>query len=140
MSTKKCKAVPQFPHLVGFDQLFEQITRPSRQVCYPPHNIVKVDESHYAIELAVAGFVMSNLQIDLIQRVLIVTGTPATSKKETDYIYKGLSTRSFVKKFDLADNVTVAGAKIANGILTVELKVVVPSIKATRIDIKEEAE
>ena len=135
MST--AKAIPQFPHLVGFEQLFEQITRPSRKVCYPPHNIVKVSDTQYTIELAVAGFVMKDLTIVMQDHVLVVTGTPNT-KNEVEYIYKGLSTRAFVKKFDLADNVKVKGATIAHGILTIELNVVTPSTESIQIDIKEE--
>jgi len=135
MST--AKAIPQFPHLVGFEQLFEQITRPSRKVCYPPHNIVKVNDTQYAIELAVAGFVMKDLNIELHDHVLIITGTPNV-EKSVEYIYKGLSTRAFVKKFDMADNVEVEGATIAHGILTINLNVVSPNTKSVQINIKEE--
>lgn len=138
MSTKKPRAIPQFPHLVGFDQLFEQITRPSRQLCYPPHNIVKVAESGYSIELAVAGFTMDNLKICLEDRVLNITGTPYPLMDAREYIYKGLSSRKFTKKFDLADNVEVNGASLSAGILTVKLVVTGSKSEPITIDIVEE--
>ena len=139
MTTTTARAIPQFPHLVGFDQLVETLTRPSRQACYPPHNIIKVDEQ-YAIQLAVAGYVMDELSIDLCHRVLVVTGTPNKDRlSNTEYIYKGLSTKRFAKKFDLADNVKVTGAALANGLLTITLDVVVPeATSSVKIEIEEQ--
>jgi molecular chaperone IbpA len=133
------KATSCHPHLVGFESLFDLATRQSRKVCYPPHNIVRVDEDRYVIELAIAGFVMDDLHIEKDGHVLVVSGN--TSNHEVkDYVYKGLSSRNFNKKFDLAEDVEVNGANVSNGILYIELEVITPDTAPIEIQITEDSQ
>lgn len=135
MST--AKAAPQFPYLVGFESIFDQLNRNARKVGYPPHNVIKNDEAEYTIELAVAGFTMEDLSIVLEDHTLVVEGDKEEDR-EVEYIYKGLSARSFVKRFDLAENVQVVGAHLVSGILSIELEVVTSTQDPIEIEIQGE--
>lgn len=117
-------------HAIGFDQLFEQLNRTfansKSDGNYPPHNVVKLDDTHYVIELAVAGFSESEVDIELTENVLTVKGERIKSEKETEYLHKGISTRNFIRTFPLAENVKVRGATVQNGILAIALEQIVP--------------
>jgi molecular chaperone IbpA len=115
---------------VGFDQLFDQLNRSFKSSGadqkYPPHNVVQYDESHYAIELAVAGFAEDEVSIELNKNVLTVKGEQLSPEAEITYVHKGISNRDFTRTFPLADHIEVTGAKVRNGILTISLERVVP--------------
>jgi molecular chaperone IbpA len=116
---------------IGFDQMFEQLNRTfanSKQGNYPPHNIVQVDETNYVVEVAVAGFAESEINVALADNVLTVTGEKVKNETPT-YLHQGISNRNFVRDFTLADNVEVRGAVVENGILAVQLELVVPEEK-----------
>ena len=111
---------------VGFDSLFDELERASQRqgTSYPPHNIVRLTDTSYAIELAVAGFSMSDLDIQVEKRALTVSGTcPVQSR---DYIHKGISEKKFTRTFKLAEHVEVIKATLDNGILTISLELRVP--------------
>lgn len=121
---------------VGFDHLFDELDRVARHANdnYPPHNIVKVDEHNYLIELAVAGFAQNELEIEVKDRTLIVTGEHQNRGRE--YIHKGISARKFNKTFRLSEYVQVNGADLVDGILAIGLEVVVPEeMRPRRIEI-----
>jgi molecular chaperone IbpA len=111
---------------VGFDHLFDELDRVARNANdqYPPHNIVKVDESRYLIELAVAGFSREELDVIVKDRSLRVVGKH--ENRGRDYIHRGISTKRFEKNFRLSEYVQVNGADLTDGILAIELEVVVP--------------
>lgn len=116
-------------HAVGFDRLFNEINRTwgnSRADNYPPYNIAQLDDTHYVIEVAVAGFAENEIDVEIKDSTLFVKGTK--EKKDTDVLYthKGISTRNFERTFTLADNVEVKGATVKNGILAIALEHVVP--------------
>jgi molecular chaperone IbpA len=123
--------LPSFArHAIGFNRLFDEMNRSfanSRSDDkYPPYNIAKLDETHYVIELAVAGFSEEEIDIELKENSLTIKGNQPKKDQETDYIYKGISNRSFDRTFTLADNVEVRNATVQNGILTVTLEQVIP--------------
>ena len=121
---------------VGFDHLFDQLDRVARHANdnYPPHNIVKTDETKYVIELAVAGFSRNELDIEVKDRSLTVTGNHENRGRE--YIHKGISAKKFSKTFRLSEYVQVNGADLVDGILAIELEVVVPAgMRPRKIDI-----
>lgn len=129
--------------LVGFDRLFDGFeTRFANQLAtnYPPHNVVKLDETRYAIEIAVAGFKRHEINVEIEQEVLTVRGdceTPAESTSR-QYLHRGLSSRNFERSWQLAEHMVVEGAEMKDGILTVSLKYVIPEEKKARvIDIVE---
>ena len=118
-------------HAIGFDRMFEEMGRSfanSRGTDnYPPHNVVQLDETHYVIEIAVSGFAEEELDVELKDNVLTVTGEKV--KEDTpkvEYLHKGISTRNFSRNFSLAENVQVLAATVKNGILAVALERIIP--------------
>jgi molecular chaperone IbpA len=129
--------------LVGFDRLFDTFeSRFANQLStnYPPHNIVKTDDTHYQIEIAVAGFKKHEINVEVEQDMLTVRGeSEATNETLTrQYLHRGLSSRSFVRSWQLAEHMVVNGAEIKDGILTISLEYIIPEEKKARvIDIVE---
>jgi molecular chaperone IbpA len=114
---------------IGFDRMFDELNRQfanSRQDNYPPHNVVKLDDTHYVIEVAVAGFAQDEVNVELKENMLTVTGEQAKQIDEIEYLHKGISTRNFVRTFPLAEHIEVRGAKILNGILSIALEHIIP--------------
>lgn len=121
---------------VGFDHLFDELDRVARTANdnYPPHNIVKVDDHNYLVELAVAGFAEEELTIEVKDRTLYVSGEHINRGRQ--YIHKGISAKKFNRSFRLSEYVEVHGANLKDGILAIELVVVIPEEKRPRkIDI-----
>lgn len=118
---------------VGFDHLFDELDRVAKQAHdhYPPHNIVKTGESEYLIELAVAGFTQDEITIEVKDRSLTVTGEHISKGRE--YIHRGISTKKFKRTFRLSEYVQVSGADLVDGILAIQLKVVIPEEMRPRI-------
>lgn len=116
---------------IGFDGLFEQLQaleQRSKDSGYPPFNLVKYNETNYGIELAVAGFEESELEVEVENDELVIRGTnrTVTSENEAEYIHRGIAARDFVKRIKLADGVEVNTAHVKNGILTVKLEQFTP--------------
>ena len=116
-------------HAVGFDRLFNELNRTFANSKvndnYPPHNIVQIDETHYAIQLAVAGFAEDELEIEYKDNVLTIKGEQQ-QKDEYEYLHRGISRRDFTHTFSLAEHVEVKNASIQDGILSVYLERYVP--------------
>jgi molecular chaperone IbpA len=104
---------------------------------YPPHNILRLGDNDYAIQLAVTGFDKTEISVTVENNVLLVKGESMTTDYATEeYIYRGLATRDFVKEFPLAEHIEVVGAETKNGMLTIKLVRNVPeSAKPKIIDI-----
>ena len=101
---------------------------------YPPHNVVKVAEHEFLIELAVSGFAKDEIEIEQKERTLSISGKH--EKLNRDYVHQGISTKQFKRQFRLSEYVEVNGATHKDGILSVHLKVVLPEEKRPRrIDI-----
>ena len=116
-------------HAIGFDSLFDQLNRTfansKTDGNYPPHNVVKLDDTHYVIEVAVAGFSEDEINVELKDNVLTVQGEQA-KKEEVEYLHKGISARNFTRTFPLAEHIEVRGATVKNGILAIALEQIVP--------------
>ena len=112
-------------------EAFEQL---SKLPTYPPFNVRRVGEDRYVVELAVAGFGKQNLDIELKEDILTISGNLEVD--DGDYIHKGIANRAFSRKFTLADNVEVKNAELVNGLLRVFLERLVPEDKKSKkIDI-----
>jgi molecular chaperone IbpA len=111
---------------VGFDHLFNELewTAKHAQDHYPPHNIIRENESDYLIEMAVAGFTKDELSVEVKDRTLTVTGEHVSRGRE--FIHRGISTKKFKRTFRLSEHVHVNGADIQDGILAIQLKYVIP--------------
>ena len=121
---------------VGFDHLLNELDYVAKhsQDNYPPHNILKTGDTDYLIELAVAGFTKDELTIEVKDRTLTVTGDHVSRGRE--FIHRGISTKKFKRTFRLSEHVHVNGADLKDGILSVELKYVVPEeLRPRRIEI-----
>lgn len=125
--------------LIGFDSMFNNFERRfanSISNNYPPHNIVKLDDNNYEIQVAVTGFSKEEVTVELDQNVLIVTAGRETDEEKT-YIHRGLAQRNFVKHFPLAEHIEVHGAEQKNGVLTIHLERIIPeALKPRRIEVK----
>jgi molecular chaperone IbpA len=131
---------PLFRSSVGFDhldRLFDSAFREaSRDVSYPPYNILKTGTDRYRITMAVAGFAEKDLDITVHDNVLSVKGQLKENGKQVEYLHRGIAQRAFEHKFQLADYVRVVGASLSNGLLDIELERVVPEeMKPRKIDI-----
>ena len=117
-------------HAVGFDRMFNELNRTfassKTDGNYPPHNVVQLDDTHYQIEVAVAGFAENELDVELKDGLLTVRGQQENKDNEVTYLHKGIGTRNFVRTFPLAEHVEVRGATVKNGILSIALEMVVP--------------
>ena len=127
---------------LGFDTLFDSLNRidevRSRQPSYPPYNVVKKDDNHYLIEIAIAGFTKEDIDLTLEKGVLTIEGEKKSEKKDNIYIHQGISARAFRRSFTLADTIKVVGADVVNGMLVIGLEnVVAEEDKPQKINLGE---
>ncbi len=124
---------PLVPTTVGFDRLFNAFENLALEKVpantFPPHNIVKVGENKYLVELAVAGFSQDEIDIEVSDGTLTIAGKKVDKNEKRSYLHQGIATRSFRKTVQIADTVRVNGAFLVDGILTVELENVIPEEK-----------
>ncbi|HUO93523.1 MAG TPA: Hsp20 family protein [Rhizomicrobium sp.] len=124
---------------IGFEHLFDMLQNnleAGPADSYPPYNIEKAAEDRYRVTLAVAGFSEDELEVTSEPNRLTVTGRKRTEARSGDLLYQGIAGRPFTRHFDLADHVFVRGARLANGLLTIELEREIPeAMKPRRIEI-----
>jgi molecular chaperone IbpA len=122
---------------VGFDRYFNGHFA-NTNGNYPPHNIVKYDETHYGIEIAVAGFSKEEITVEVDQDQLTVTGRRLNqADSRFEYLHRGLAARDFEQTFTLAEYMEVKAAEVKDGMLVIEIERVVPeALKPRQILIK----
>ena len=127
---------PFYRATVGFDRVFDLLDSVSSQSAangYPPYNIEKTGDNAYRIVMAVAGFAEAELNVTQKENELLVTGqTKTDADAQKQFLYRGIAGRNFDRRFQLADHVKVVGAKLANGLLTIELQREIPEEKKAR--------
>ena len=124
---------------LGFDHIFDALENIHTHANdgYPPHNVIKYDSMKYDIEMAIAGFNKKDIHIEVKDHILSIKGDREKRREEDAYVHKGISGRKFQKSFRLSEYTEVDGADLKDGILTVNLKVVLPEEKRPRtINIK----
>ena len=137
---------PLYRSAIGFDRLADLLSTASRSdggTNYPPYNIAVLDEDSYRITMAVAGFTEDQLSIESERNTLTVSGrqTDVSKAEETQYLYRGIATRSFERRFQLADHVEVSHAELINGMLHIDLKRELPEqMKPRQIPIRSSLE
>ena len=130
--------VPLYQSTLGFDKFFDDveklltmdIQKPTSN--FPPHNILKLDDTRYIVELAIAGFSKDEIDISVNAGVLTVKGEKEDKESDVQYLHKGIGTRSFTKTITVADTVEVKGAEFIDGILRIGLENVIPEHKKPR--------
>jgi len=128
---------PLYRASVGFDRLFNTLDSVNRledsALSYPPYNIEKVSEDAYRIVMAVAGFSEEDLDITAKENSLVISGRKdKPESEEVTFLHRGIANRAFERRFDLADHIRVTGAKLENGLLSVELVREIPEAKKPR--------
>jgi molecular chaperone IbpA len=123
---------------IGFDRLFSLLDQAggveAATTSYPPYNIERTAENTYRISIAVAGFSETDITIEASENTLSVKGDKQTTEAaEADILFRGIAARAFDRRFQLADYVTVSGAKLENGLLHIELVREVPEAKKPRL-------
>lgn len=131
---------PLYRSTVGFDRVFNLLDGAEGVgTGYPPYNIERSSENDYAITMAVAGFGEDDISIEVKENTLTVTGNREETEEEDSsrFLHRGIATRAFERRFQLADHVEIRGAALENGLLTIKLERVIPeSQKPRRIEIK----
>jgi molecular chaperone IbpA len=116
---------PLYRSTIGFDRLgslLDTLTAFEGEApSYPPYNIERVGENDYRISMAVAGFADKDLNIEVKENTLSIRGEKKTEVENTTYLHRGIASRSFERRFQLADHVVVKGASLENGLLHVDL-------------------
>jgi molecular chaperone IbpA len=131
---------PLYRATVGFDQIADLLDRVMAsdvsQPTYPPYNIEKTADDAYRISIAVAGFAAEDLGVEVKEGALVVTARKQEDDEGRSYLHRGIATRAFERRFQLADHVRVTGASHADGMLHIELRREVPeALKPRRIAI-----
>jgi len=129
---------PLYRSVVGFDRLADLLDSATAETSngYPPYNIERLDENAYRVEIAVAGFRPDELDIQVKENLLTVTGRKAANDEQRRFLHRGLAERNFERKFQLADYVVVTEANLADGLLSIALKRELPeALKPRRIEI-----
>lgn len=131
---------PLYRTAIGFDRLarlLNDVQRNDTEMTYPPYNIELISDHEYRIVMAVAGFEMSELEIETEQQSLKVVGKQQKQEEKTTYLHRGIAARDFEHKFQLADHVKVTHAKLENGLLHIALVREVPeALKPRKVEIE----
>lgn len=121
---------PLYKSTVGFDRFASLLdSMASSEVdspTYPPYNIERLDENEYRITMAVAGFGEDELNIEVKENSLTVRGEKKAEEAERSYLHRGIASRAFERRFQLADYVEVRGAELEHGMLHLDLVREVP--------------
>ena len=128
------------PFSVGFDDLFDHFNNQleiKQTSSYPPYNINRIDDLNYQIEMALAGFSKTDIDIKYADNQLTIKSVDSEDKEEKETLHRGISKRKFSRTFTLAEDIKVNGAELKDGMLLIELEKIVPEEKKPRtIDIK----
>src|SRR6478752_5315983 len=134
---------PLYRTAVGFDrlaQLLDAAATQDSQGGYPPYNIERTGENEYRVEIAVAGFRPEELNAEVKENLLTVTGRKAANDDQRRFLHRGLAERNFERRFQLADYVVVTEAALSDGLLSISLKRELPeALKPRTIEIKSAA-
>ena len=133
---------PLYRATVGFDQIADimdrALTSESSKTTYPPYNIEKKADDTYRISVAVAGFLADDIIVEVKENALFLAAKKPEIDESTSYLHRGIATRSFERRFQLADHVQVVSASHNDGMLHIDLKRQVPeALKARRIEISQ---
>jgi molecular chaperone IbpA len=136
------------PYTVGFDSFFKDIEEVTKTIqkavpSYPPYNIKQISKNKYVIEMAVAGFAKSDIEVTLEGNKLVIKGSAKENdiNEEENFLFKGIANRNFTRAFTLADKIEIGQAEMVNGMLKVWLENLVQTQDTIKkIAIKEKSE
>lgn len=127
--------------MIGFEKFFNELEKSFKQIepKFPKYNILKLNENKFAIECALAGYSVEDVDVEVLDNHLIIRSNKDEQANETEmnYVHKGIAKRKFELKFRLSDQIVVSEAKMNNGLLVVELEQIIPEEqKPRKIEIK----
>ncbi|MCH9808730.1 MAG: Hsp20 family protein [Alphaproteobacteria bacterium] len=118
---------PLYRSTVGFDRLVNMLDHVAGdENGFPPYNIERLSENEYRISMAVAGFSPDELDVEVKEQSLSVRGEKSTDTQQREFLHRGIATRTFERRFQLADHVEVKDASYADGLLNIGLVREVP--------------
>lgn len=125
---------PLYRSTIGFDRVFDLLDNVGKAETtgYPPYNIERLAENEYRITLAVAGFAENEIDVELRENTLTVSGSRSDAEEGREFLYQGIAGRSFERRFQLAEHVQVTGASLVNGLLNIELRREIPETMKPR--------
>ena len=132
------RLTPLYHTTLGFENLFDEVEKllnsdfKTPTTTFPPHNILKLDDNHYVVELAVAGFSKDDIEVSVNDGELVIKGNKEDKAESGEYLHRGIGLRSFTKTLRIADTVEVKGAEYKDGILRVGLENIIPDHKKPR--------
>jgi HSP20 family molecular chaperone IbpA len=127
------------PFLLGFDEFERALDRVQRSggEGYPPYNIEQIGETQLRITIAVAGFEMDDLTVQIEQNQLVIRGRKQAEEDETRvFLHRGIATRQFQRSFILSEDIEVVSASLDNGLLNIDLRRILPDREVQTIKIK----
>ena len=124
------------PYTVGYDRIFDNLARyvdnNATSTGFPPYNIRKDGENNYVIEMALAGFGKNDIEVEVADGTLSIRSVKENVDDDSN-LYRGIAYRNFERKFTIADDVMVNGAKLEDGMLNIALERVIPDEKKPRL-------
>ncbi|MFP6710558.1 MAG: Hsp20 family protein [Rhodospirillales bacterium] len=127
------------PLLLGFDHFERVLDRVAKSSAegYPPYNIEQVSEEHLRITLAVAGFLMDDLEVTTEDNQLVIRGRNSENEPDRIYLHRGIAERQFQRSFVLAEGIEVQTARLEDGLLHIELMRPIPEPEVRKIKIEK---
>jgi len=130
------------PFLLGFDDFERMVDRVARSASdsYPPYNIEQIGDNRLRISIAVAGFTMDDLTVQMEQNQLVIRGKrKAEEEEQRVYLHRGIATRQFQRAFMLSDDIEVKGAHLDNGLLHIDLERIISETTVRMIEIEDKS-
>ena len=138
LTTKDLNAVVDAAerYSVGLDDIFYRLHSygmGTANEAYPPYNLVKESEVKWRIEMALAGWDKDEFEVSTESNVLLIRSKSAKAKGEEEYMHRGVATRTFARGFNLSDDVEVGDVKYKDGMLTIELRKIIPDHQKLKV-------
>ena len=121
---------------VGLDDVFHRLHSYGMghaNNAYPPYNLVQESNVKWRIEVALAGWSKDEIEVSTESNILLIRSKAAKNKGEEEYMHRGISTRTFARGFNLSDDVEIGDVAFNNGMLTIELKKIIPEHQKLRV-------
>jgi molecular chaperone IbpA len=123
------------PFFIGFDRALDtwnHVQSSSTATNYPPYNLIKVDEDNFIVELALAGFTKTDIDISVSEGKLLVKGETNAEDNDSKFIHRGIAARKFTREWALGEYMEVKAAELKDGMLKIEIERILPEEKKPR--------
>jgi len=124
------------PFFIGFDRALDTWSHAqtiSSATNYPPYNVIKVDEDNFVVELAVAGFAKTDIDVSTADGKLTVKGELNTEDNDSKFIHRGIAARKFTREWALGEYMEVKAAELKDGMLKIDIVRILPEEKKPKI-------